>query len=56
VGTRIGFKDIIQRLRPELALHDHAISFLDGLLELDPDRRFTASQALQHPFLKEFEE
>eukprot|EP00439_Symbiodinium_sp_Y106_P020134 s3822_g2.t1 len=34
-----------------LSRHDIFLSFLQGLLEIDPGRRMTATTALQHPFL-----
>jgi serine/threonine protein kinase len=47
---------MIQKLRPDFYIDRNAISFLEGLMELDPDKRFTATQALQHPFLSISEE
>jgi serine/threonine protein kinase len=37
-------------------LDANTFSFLEGLLELDPDKRLTATQALKHPFLAQIEE
>lgn len=36
------------------ALSDAAKSFISGLLELNPNRRLTANQALRHPWLASF--
>ncbi|CAJ1340217.1 unnamed protein product [Effrenium voratum] len=34
-----------------LERHHHFLAFLQGLMEIDPRRRLTATMALQHPFL-----
>ncbi|KAF8372746.1 pmk-3, partial [Pristionchus pacificus] len=48
-------KDFFQYFRSFVPdLPDDAISFIDQLLQLDPERRLTVEQALQHPYLVEY--
>ena len=37
-------------------LSDDGIDLLKKLLELDPEKRITAADALQHPFFKDLDE
>lgn len=41
----------IRQVLPDLG--EKGVDFLDGLLAYDPQRRFTATEALQHEYFKE---
>ncbi len=53
IGKNIPFEVIITKMRPEMLeiVGPDGIDFLRGLLRLDPEKRFTATQALAHPFI-----
>ncbi|PHJ22972.1 cmgc kinase [Cystoisospora suis] len=40
-----------EAVRRHLSLRKHFIGFLEGLLQVDPFRRFSVVEALQHPFV-----
>nr|ALF99798.1 mitogen activated protein kinase p38 [Urechis unicinctus] len=42
------FKQLLQRANP------YAVDLLEHMLELDPDTRITAEQALAHPYLRQY--
>lgn len=50
---RIPFKSIIKKLSANYEIDENAISLLDKMLDLYPERRITATSALQHPFFIE---
>ncbi|GMS96866.1 hypothetical protein PENTCL1PPCAC_19041, partial [Pristionchus entomophagus] len=49
---RRDFYAYFRKFNPELT--DDAISFLDQMLQLDPERRLTVEQALQHEYLSDY--
>ncbi|GMR49262.1 hypothetical protein PMAYCL1PPCAC_19457, partial [Pristionchus mayeri] len=51
---RRDFHQYFRSFNPDLP--DDAISFLNDLLQLDPERRLTVEQALQHPYLCEYQD
>lgn len=50
---RVPFKTTVKKLNPNSPLDDSAISLLERMLELYPEKRITADEALRHPFLNE---
>ncbi|KRH94651.1 Serine/threonine protein kinase of the CDC7 subfamily [Pseudoloma neurophilia] len=51
-NNKIPFKSLIKRLNPTFKIDDSAISLLDKMLELYPEKRITATEALEHPFFQ----
>ncbi|GMT26005.1 hypothetical protein PFISCL1PPCAC_17302 [Pristionchus fissidentatus] len=49
---RQNFSQYFRNLNPELP--DDAIDFLDKMLQLDPERRLTVQQALEHDYLSSY--
>lgn len=49
---RIPFEKIIKKINPKLQISKDAISLLNKMLELYPENRITAEDALDHPFFK----
>jgi serine/threonine protein kinase len=56
VDRHISFQKLCQSLNPKKYIPKEGIDFLTCLLTLDPKTRITAKDALEHPFLKNFDE
>jgi serine/threonine protein kinase len=52
----VPFQKLCQNLNPKKVIPKEGIEFLSCLLTLDPKARITAKEALEHPFLKNFDE
>ena len=48
----VSWRDLVSKLNPTFYLDHNLLDLLSLLLQIDPDKRISAKDALSHPFIK----